>query len=147
MRSNTDIPINAAPKLLCQIVRVWNDKIPQGIKLFWKKKQEKKPVSENHQICAVELLNFCEVVLAVHMTLSNGNIFCVTGPLCREFTSEFPAKRPVTRSFDVFFDLCLNKRLSKQSCGWWFETPSCPLWHHSNKSTLRSHSWKMSSSD
>ena len=28
---------------------------------------------------------------------------------------EFPAERPVTRSFDVFFDLRLNKRLSKQS--------------------------------
>ena len=24
-------------------------------------------------------------------------------------TGEFPAQRPVTRSFDVFFDLCLNK--------------------------------------
>ena len=45
---------------------------------------------------------------------------------------EFPAQRPVTRSFDVFFDLRLNKRLSKQSWGWWFETPSCPLWRHSN---------------
>ena len=30
-------------------------------------------------------------------------------------TDEFPAQRPVTRSFDVFFDLRLNKRLSKQS--------------------------------
>ena len=29
-------------------------------------------------------------------------------------------KRPVTRSFDVFFDLRLNKCLSKQSWGWWF---------------------------
>ena len=28
-------------------------------------------------------------------------------------TGEFPAQRPVTRSFDVFFDLCLYKRLSK----------------------------------
>ena len=28
---------------------------------------------------------------------------------------EFPAQRPVTRSFDVFFDRCLNKRLSKHS--------------------------------
>ena len=27
----------------------------------------------------------------------------------------FPAQRPVTRSFDVFCDLRLNKRLSKQS--------------------------------
>ena len=30
-------------------------------------------------------------------------------------TDEFPSQRPVTRSFDVFFDLRLNKRLSKQS--------------------------------
>ena len=49
---------------------------------------------------------------------------------------EFPAQRPVTRSFDVFFDLCLNKRLSKQSWGWWFETLSCPLWRHRNGSWL-----------
>ena len=45
------------------------------------------------------------------MTSSNGNIFRVTGPLCGEFTGpgEFPTQRPVTRSFDVFFDLRLNK--------------------------------------
>ena len=47
-------------------------------------------------------------------------------------TGEFPSQRPVRRSFDVFFDLRLNKRLSKQSCGWWFETPSRPLWRHCN---------------
>ena len=46
---------------------------------------------------------------------------------------EFPAQRPVTRSFDVFFDLRLNKRLSKQSWGWWFEMLSNPLWRHSNE--------------
>ena len=43
-------------------------------------------------------------------------------------TGEFPAQRPVTRSFDVFSDLRLNKRLSKKSRGWWFETPLHPLW-------------------
>ena len=47
-------------------------------------------------------------------------------------TGEFPAQRPVTRSFGGFFDLRLNKRLSKQSWLWWFETPSRPLWHHCN---------------
>ena len=47
-------------------------------------------------------------------------------------TGEFLAQRPVTRSFYVFFDLGLNERLSKQSWGWWFETPSGPLWRHSN---------------
>ena len=68
------------------------------------------------------------------MTSSNGNIFRVAGPLCGEFTGpgEFPAQRPVTRSFDVFFDLRLNKRLSKQSWGWWFETPAWSLWRHRN---------------
>ena len=48
-------------------------------------------------------------------------------------TGEFPAQRPVTRCFDIFFDLRLNKRLSKQSWGWWFETPSRPLWRHCNE--------------
>ena len=48
-------------------------------------------------------------------------------------TGEFPAQRPVTRSFDVFFDLRLNKRSSKQSWGWWFETLSRPLWRHLNE--------------
>ena len=68
------------------------------------------------------------------MTSSNGNIFRVTDPLCGEFTGpgEFPAQRPVTRSFDVFFDLHLNKRLSKQPWGWWFEAPSWSLWRHCN---------------
>ena len=47
-------------------------------------------------------------------------------------TGEFPTQRPVTRSFDVFFDLSLNKRLSKQSWGWWFEVPSRSLWRHPN---------------
>ena len=52
---------------------------------------------------------------------------------------EIPAQRPVTRSFDVFFDLRLNKRLSKQPWGWWFETPSCSLWHRCNVMASQSH--------
>ena len=47
-------------------------------------------------------------------------------------TGEFPSQRQVTRSFDVFFHLRLNKRLSKQSWGWWFETSSRSLWRHDN---------------
>ena len=43
---------------------------------------------------------------------------------------EFPSQRPVSRSFDVFYDLCLNKQLNKQFRRWWFETPSRPLWRH-----------------
>ena len=68
------------------------------------------------------------------MTSSNGTIFRVTGPLYGEFTSpdEIPAQGPVTRSFDVLFDLRLNKRLSKQPWGWWFEMPSWSLWRQYN---------------
>ena len=47
-------------------------------------------------------------------------------------TGEFPSQRPVTRSFDVFFDLRLNKRLSKQSWCWWLETQSRSLWRQCN---------------
>ena len=58
-------------------------------------------------------------------------------------TGEFPAQRPVTRSFDVFFNLRLNKRLTKQSWGWWFETPSRPLWRHDNVSLINQlHCWQ-----
>ena len=56
--------------------------------------------------------------------------------LCAEnspVTGEFLSQRPVMRSFDGSFDLHLNKRLSKQWWGWWFETPSRPLWRHDNE--------------
>ena len=65
------------------------------------------------------------------MTSSYANIFSVTGPLWREFTGD-RSQRPVTRSFDVFFDLRLNKRLDKQSRRRWFGTPSRSLWCHFN---------------
>ena len=47
-------------------------------------------------------------------------------------TGEFPAQRPVVRSFDVFFDLRPNKQLSKQWWGWWFEAPPWSLRRHRN---------------
>ena len=47
-------------------------------------------------------------------------------------TGESPSQRPATRSFDVFFDMHLSKRLSKQSWARWFETPSSPIWRHWN---------------
>ena len=70
------------------------------------------------------------------MTSSDGNIFRVTGPLCREFSCHrwILRTRAVTRSFDV-----------KQSCGWWFETPSRSLWRHCNGPfDVNMKSWHMS---
>ena len=49
-------------------------------------------------------------------------------------TGECPFQRPVTRSFDIFFDLRLNRELSKQSRRSWFKTPSCSLWRLHNVS-------------
>ena len=68
------------------------------------------------------------------MTSSNGNIFRVTGPLCGEFTGHWWI--PLTKASDTelwcFLLSCLNKRLSKQAWGWWFETTSRALWRHCN---------------
>ena len=91
--------------------------------------------NEHFQIGIALQLSFIYLLYSSHMmTSSNGNIFRVTG-LCAgnsPVTSEFPAQRSVTRSFDIFSDLRLNKRLSKLSWGWWFETPSRSLWRHCN---------------
>ena len=74
------------------------------------------------------------VYLPVMMTSSNGKISALL-VLCEgnsPVTGEFPSQRPVTRSFGVFFDLSLNKRLSKPTRRRWFETQSPSLWHHCN---------------
>ena len=52
-------------------------------------------------------------------------------PLCEgnpPVTAGFPSQKPVTPSFDVFFD----RRLNKQPRRRWFETLSCSLWRHCN---------------
>ena len=65
---------------------------------------------------AENIVNVRQIVGFAMVTSSNGNIFRVIGPLCGKFindanspvTGEFPSQRPVTRRFDVFFDLHLN---------------------------------------
>ena len=84
----------------------------QGDKRDWDRQ------NTNLKLCTYAPTMFCM------MTSSNGNIF----------RGEFPAPRPVSRSFDVYFDLRPNKQLSKQSWGWWFDTLSCSLWRHCNGS-------------
>ena len=61
------------------------------------------------------------------MTLSNGNIFRTTGPLCGNSPVNSPHKGQWRGDFVVS-----NKGLSIKSWGWWFQTPSRPLWHHGN---------------
>ena len=56
-------------------------------------------------------------------------VLCEGNPLV---TSGFPSERPVMQSFEVCFDLCLNKQLSKQSRCRQLQTPSHSLWRHYN---------------
>ena len=48
------------------------------------------------------------------------------------FSRYWPSQMPVTRTFDIFFDLRINNRLNKQSRRWWFETRSRSLCRHCN---------------
>ena len=59
-------------------------------------------------------------------------IHCVTGPLCGEVTGHWwiPLTKASDPELSCFFDLRLNKRLSKQSRRRWLGTPSCSLWRH-----------------
>ena len=52
-------------------------------------------------------------------------------------TAGFPSQRPVTRSFDILFDLRLSNRFNKHSRRRWFETQSRSLWRHCNEVILR----------
>ena len=68
------------------------------------------------------------------MTSSNGDIFRVTGLLCGEFTGNrwIPHSKANDTRVLVFSLICawINGRVNNG--GWWFETPSHPLWHHCN---------------
>ena len=48
------------------------------------------------------------------------------------FSNAFSWMKMYKFHLKCFFDLRLNKRLSKQSSGWWFETLSRPLCRHRN---------------
>ena len=83
------------------------------------------------------------LALSSMMTLSNGT-FSALLPLCEGTPSVidgFLSKRQVTLNFDVVFDLRLNKRLSKQSGCWWFDTSSRSLWRHCNEGPEPRRTW------
>ena len=53
----------------------------------------------------------------------------------------FHSQKPVVRSFDVFFDPRLNRRLSNQSKHRWFSTPLRSLWRHCNGTSIMNSTW------
>ena len=73
------------------------------------------------------------------MISSNANLFHITGSLWGESTSQqewIPLLKASDAEFAVFFDLRLNKRLSKQARRQWFEMPFHSLWCHCNETIL-----------
>ena len=97
----------------------------------WKQKNQTK----NKFIAPFHLVTFHQHTISSYllMVFHQMKTFSALMAICAgnsQVTGEFPAQRPVARSFDVFSDLRLDKRLSKQSWGWWFEKPSRPLWRH-----------------
>ena len=93
----------------------------------------RRPVHSNHKwpVMRPYSMSWRLHVAAFHDDVIKWQHFPRYWPFVRGI-GEFPAQRPVTQSFDVFFDLRPNKRLSKQSWGWWFETPPWSLWRHGN---------------
>ena len=79
-------------------------------------------------------VQYCAISDSSMMMSSNGNIFRVTGRLCGEFTGHRWISHTKASDAELWwlFDLRLNKRLSKQSWGGWFETPSYSLWRQCN---------------
>ena len=109
--------------------------------LYYSHKSMLKFMSVNKDFIPLLLIGWQFVASQSEVTLENSwwrhqmETFSALLAICAgnsPVPGEFPTQRPVTRSFDVFFDLRPNKWLSKQSWGWWFETLSCSLWRHRN---------------
>ena len=81
-------------------------------------------VSNKRLLSLLMLYTYCPQGLITMTMSSNRNVFRNTGPSLSvrdpPITGGFPSQGPVTRSFDVFFHLRLNKRLHKQSRRRWF---------------------------
>ena len=80
-------------------------------------------------------LPICDVMQSLHDDIIKWKHFSRYWPFRAgnsPVPGEFPAQRPVTWSFD-FSLICVSVNAwVKQSCGWWFEMPSCSLWRHCN---------------
>ena len=103
--------------------------------VYGSKRKMKLNGAHNYPNAVFILLSLFHTTCSPHDDVIKWKLFSALLALCAgnsPVTGEFPSQKPVTRSFDVFFDLRLNKRLRKQSWGWQFETLSRSLWRHRN---------------
>ena len=87
--------------------------------------------------CGVETFHADEYSGWTMMTSSKGNIFRVTGHLCREFASHqwIPRSKASDADLWCFLWSVPDKPVSKQSYGWWFDMPLRSLWRNCNDSS------------
>ena len=96
--------------------------------LCWRKIQLLSQVSENHRASLYDHYT-------VHDDVIKWKHFPRYWPFVRGIHRSpvnSPHKGKWRGALVFFFVLFPKKRLSKQSWGWWFETPSGSLWRHSN---------------
>ena len=133
---------NISTRMTCKSVQygatgcpcgVWCGGLITGPTLVYRHLREFTRTHSPHVLCPYCAMN--DALWKIMMS-SSGNIFCVTGLFGwnSPVTGEFPSQRPVAQNFDVFFELHLNKRSSKQSIRRWLETPPRPLWRQGNGS-------------
>ena len=103
----------------------------QGVSLHLEKSPKELSCDDKFAQVMSRMANsqYCYMMTSSNGTFSAYLVLCEGNP---PVTGGFPSQRPVTRSFDVFFDLRMKKRSSKQSRHRWFARPSCPLWRHCN---------------
>ena len=93
-------------------------------------------IAESFSVCHDVIIHHDDVIKLKHFPCYWPFVRGTTGHLC------FPSQRPVTPSFDVFFDVRLNKRLRKQSKCWWLQTPPCSLWRHTDDPVVVQVLWR-----
>ena len=111
---------------ICKIVVIWHISIILETASFgklWRISRQTRKLLNSLRVWQCMLCMMTSSMCSALLALCAGN-----SPV----TGEFPSRRPVAQSFEVFFDLRLNKRLSKQLRRQWFETPSRSLWRPCN---------------
>ena len=98
--------------------------VPRDLEIWWMTlKNNRAPLLCCFKLCASSWWRHQMETFSALLAICAGN-----SPV----HGEFPAQRPLTQGFDIFFDVRPNKQLSKQSWGWWFETLSPSLCHRND---------------
>ena len=115
--------------VISELYYYWLCLRPHNVSSMWvdqpvNKKDDNGLLDQSHQF--QWLLSHDDVIKWKHFS----RYWPFVGGIHRSPVNSRHTRRPVTRSFDVFFDIRLNKQLSKQPWVWWFETSSWSWWRH-----------------